>query len=151
MKRIIACIITMAAFFSILQAGAFADAWNGEKIDLDDGCYLIAGDVTVIATRASGSVSGKKPYTCYDSDGTALWKVELSGSFTYNGTMATCTASSISTTIFDSTWSVGAKSAQKSGRQAIGSVTMNKRSAGVTIKSVPVSLSISCSENGNLS
>lgn len=150
MKRIIAFSIAMLLFFSIFEMRAFADSWCDDRIDLGNGYYLIAEEIIVKRQRTSGSVSGRKPYTCYDSSGTALWKVELSGSFTYNGSTATCTASSVSTTVYDSSWSVGTKSAQKADNQAIGSATMNKRSVGVIIKSVPVSLSISCSASGDL-
>ena len=146
MKRVVSVLMLVFFLFSALPMAGAAEAVSEERIELGDGDYLIA-ETFQSGARASKSVSGSKPYTCYDSAGTALWKVTLYGTFTYTGSSATCTASSISTTIYDSSWSTGSKSASKSGNKATGSATMKKS----TVKSVPVSLSLSCSASGSLS
>lgn len=146
MKRVVSVLMLVLFLFSALPMAGAAEAVSEERIELRDGYYLIA-ETFQSGARASKSVSGSKPYTCYDSAGTALWKVTLYGTFTYTGSSATCTASSISTTIYDSSWSTGSKSASKSGNKATGSATMKKS----TVKSVPVSLSLSCSASGSLS
>lgn len=146
MKRVVSVLMLVFFLFSALPMVGAAEAVSEERIELGDGYYLIA-ETFQCGARASKSVSGSKPYTCYDSAGTALWKVTLYGTFTYTGSSATCTASSISTTIYDSSWSTGSKSASKSGNKATGSATMKKS----TVKSVPVSLSLSCSASGSLS
>ena len=145
MKRVVSVLMLVFFLFSALPMAGAAEAVSEERIELGDGYYLIA-ETFQSGARASKSVSGSKPYTCYDSAGTALWKVTLYGTFTYTGSSATCTASSISTTIYDSL-STGSKSASKSGNKATGSATMKKS----TVKSVPVSLSLSCSASGSLS
>ena len=146
MKRVVSVLMLVFFLFSALPMAGAAEAVSEERIELGDGYYLIA-ETFQSGARASKSVSGSKPYTCYDSAGTALWKVTLYGTLTYTGSSATCTASSISTTIYDSSWSTGSKSASKSGNKATGSATMKKS----TVKSVPVSLSLSCSASGSLS
>ena len=146
MKRVVSVLMLVFFLFSALPMAGAAEAVSEERIELGDGYYLIA-ETFQSGARASKSVSGSKPYTCYDSAGTALWQVTLYGTFTYTGSSATCTASSISTTIYDSSWSTGSKSASKSGNKATGSATMKKS----TVKSVPVSLSLSCSASGSLS
>lgn len=146
MKRVVSVLMLVFFLFSALPMAGAAEAVSEERIELGDGYYLIA-ETFQSGARASKSVSGSKPYTCYDSAGTALWKVTLYGTFTYTGSSATCTASSISTTIYDSSWSTGSKSASKSGNKATGSATMKQS----TVKSVPVSLSLSCSASGSLS
>ena len=146
MKRVVSVLMLVFFLFSVLPMAGAAEAVSEERIELGDGYYLIA-ETFQSGARASKSVSGSKPYTCYDDAGTALWKVTLYGTFTYTGSGATCTASSISTTIYDSSWSTGSKSASKSGNKATGSATMKKS----TVKSVPVSLSLSCSASGSLS
>ena len=146
MKRVVSVLMLVFFLFSALPMAGAAEAVSEERIELGDGYYLIA-ETFQSGARASKSVSGSKPYTCYDSAGTALWKVTLYGTFTYTGSSATCTASSISTTIYDSSWSTGSRSASKSGNKATGSATMKKS----TVKSVPVSLSLSCSASGSLS
>ena len=146
MKRAVSILMLVFFLFGALPMAGAAEAVSEERIELGDGYYMIA-ETFQSGARASKSVSGSKPYTCYDSAGTALWKVTLYGTFTYTGSSATCTASSISTTIYDSSWSTGSKSASKSGNKATGSATMKKS----TVKSVPVSLSLSCSASGSLS
>ena len=146
MKRVVSVLMLVFFLFSALPMAGAAEAVSEERIELGDGYYLIA-ETFQSGARASKSVSGSKPYTCYDSAGTALWKVTLYGTFTYTGSSATCPASSISTTIYDSSWSTGSKSASKSGNKATGSATLKKS----TVKSVPVSLSLSCSASGSLS
>lgn len=150
MKRMfIALLIAIFVCGSLPIAGA-AEAVTTEKIEFEDGSYLIVETIRNGA-RASHSISGSKPYTYYNESGVAQWKATLSGTFTYTGSSATCTSSSVSTTIYDSSWSTGSKSSGKSGNKATGSVTMKKKSGGVVVKSVPVSLSLSCSANVSLS
>ena len=68
-----------------------------------------------------------------------------------NGSKATCTSSSIDVTIYDSEWYVIVKSAGKSENIARGSVTIGKKLLGVTVSQHPVSLTLTCDANGNLS
>ena len=150
MKRVVSVLMLVFFLFSALPMAGAAEAVSEERIELGDGYYLIA-ETFQSGARASKSISGSKPYTCYDDAGTALWKVTLYGTFTYTGSSATCTASSISTTIYDSSWSTGSKSASKSGSKAIGSATMKQSSNNSTVRTVPVSLSLSCSASGSLS
>lgn len=123
-----------------------------ETVYFDDGSYMTV-EVTR-AVRASGSVTGSKPYTyynsSYNSSGVVQWQAVLTGSFTYTGSSATCTASSVDVTVYDSAWKVISKSASKSENTATASVSMRKV-VGVTVMTVPVSMSLSCDANGNLS
>ena len=84
-------------------------------------------------------------------NGTAQWKATLSGSFTYTGSSATCTSSSVDVTVYDSSWYTISKSSNKSGSKATASVTMGEKLAGVTVTKVPISLAMTCDKNGNLS
>ena len=117
---------------------------------LEDGSYITI-EITTLGERASGSVTGNKVYTHYDENGTSNWKAILSGSFTYIGSSATCTSSNMSVSIYDSSWYTVSKSASKSGNQAMGSAIMGRTSLGNTVARVPVSLTLTCDANGNLS
>ena len=57
----------------------------------------------------------------------------------------------VNVTIYDSSWYTVSKSASKSGNTATGSVIMGDTANGVTVKRVPVSLTLTCDANGNLS
>lgn len=150
MKRIICGILTLILVFSALPVVATAAQGEREILYFEDGSYLVS-EVISVSTRASGTISGSKPYTYYSTDGRTLWKATLNGTFRYTGSSATCTNSSISVSIYDSSWYTISKSAGKSGSSATGSASMSMKSAGVTVMTVPVSMSLTCDANGKLS
>ena len=150
MKRIFCGMLVLILAFGILPIAASADPGEREIIYFEDGSYLVS-EVIPVSTRASGTISGTKPYTYYSNDGRALWKATLNGTFRYTGSSATCTSASINVSIYDSSWYTISKSAEKSGSSATGSASIGMKSAGVTIKTVPVSMSLTCDANGKLS
>ena len=148
MKRMLSCILVMVLLLSVIPVcGSAAEA---DMILYQDGGYAVI-EITSLGSRASGTVTGSKTYTYYDSDDVAQWKAILTGKFTYTGSASTCTSSSVSTTIYDSTWYAVSKSASKSGNTATAYVKMGDAPDGVTVIIVPVSLTLSCDANGNLS
>ena len=148
MKRIISFLMAFLLIVSVFPlVGTAAEM---EIVYFPDGSYMTV-ELERNNTRASGSVTGNKRYTYYDENDSAQWQAVLTGSFTYTGSSATCTSSSISTTIYDSYWYVVSKSASKSGSKATGSVVMGYNLDGVTISRVPANLTLSCDANGNLS
>ena len=149
MKRAFSIMMVLFILVSILPVSGNA-AEAVETVYFDDGSYIIV-EVNYSLTRETWSVTGNKQYTYYDSDGISKWKAVLTGTFNYTGSGATCTASSVNVTIYDSSWYTISKSASKSGNRATGSVTMGLKSAGVTVARVPVSLALTCDKNGNLS
>lgn len=147
MKRVISCLLVVLL---IASAVPLAAAKDNNSVYFDDGSYITI-DISVVKSRAAGSVSGSKTYTYHDSDGTSAWKAVLSGTFSYTGSTSTCTASSCNVTIYDSAWYTVSKSASKSGNSATAAVTMGKKLLGVTITKVPVNMVLTCDANGNLS
>lgn len=150
MKRFFSCFLASVLLLCMIPIRGNAVENQMETIYFEDGSYMTV-EVITKGTRASGSTSGSKPYTYYDSDGSAQWKATLSGSFSYIDSSATCTSSSVDVTIYNSSWYVSSKSASKSGNTASASVTMGKKMAGVTVMTKTLSLSLSCDKNGNLS
>ena len=148
MRRFICSVLLAVLIIGILPVSALAD--DADIIYLSDGSYMVAR-LYEHGTRAAGTVSGGKEYTHYDSDGSANWKAVLSGTFAYTGSSSSCTASNMNVTIYDSSWYTVSKSASKSGNTATGSVIMGDTANGVTVKRVPVSLTLTCDANGNLS
>lgn len=150
MKRIFSFILVVAILICVTPIQSNASEKNWETIYFEDGSYMTV-EVITKGIRASGSVSGSKPYTYYGKNGTVQWKATLSGSFTYTDSSATCTSSSVDVTVYDSSWYTISKSASKSGSKATASVTMGEKLAGVTVTKVPISLAMTCDKNGNLS
>lgn len=150
MKRALCLILTVLLTFGLLPIQGNAAENPIETVYFDDGSYLTV-EIITNGSRATGSVTGSKPATYYDSDGVAQWKAILSGTFTYTGTSATCTSANMSVTIYDSSWYVISKSASKSGNTATGNATIGDKLGGVTVSKAPVSLTLTCDANGNLS
>lgn len=150
MKQIVSFILAAVMLLCVIPTRGIAAEKNLETIYFEDGSYMTV-EIVAIETRAFGSKSGSKPYTYYGANGNALWKATITGSFTYTGSSATCTSSSVDVSIYDSAWYTISKSSSKSGNTASASVTMGEKLGGVTVTKVPVSLSLSCDKNGNLS
>ena len=153
MKRSACSILAMLLLVSALSMNCYAIDDKSEiynTIHFDDGIYLTEC-IYITQTRSSGTVSGRKVDTYYASDGATAWQAVLKGTFSYTGSSATCTASSCDVTIYDSAWYIVSKSASKSGNKATASVTMGYKALGVTVNKGPISMSLSCDANGNLS
>lgn len=89
-----------------------------------------------------------KKITIKNSSGTTLATYTISGTFSYNGSSATCTNVSYSSSIKKSKWSFISRSASKSGNKAIGSYKLKKSSTGKTYTG---SVTITCNKNGTIS
>lgn len=148
MKRIISVFLAIVLFIFAVPFGVYAEEYS--VIILEDGSYFTV-EIEELGQRASGTKSGTKTYTYNSSSGTALWKAVVSGTFTYTGSSATCTASSCDVTIYDSDWYVVSKSASKSANNAIASVTMGQKVLGITVSKRTASLQLTCDASGNLS
>ena len=152
MKRFVAFFVAFVLTISALPFAIGAERYDGESlvVQFEDGSY-ITEKITLTQFRRRGTVSGSKEQNFYDSNGNICWKVILYGTFSYNGSSATCTSSSCDVTIYSSDWYVISKSAGKSGNSATASVTMGELAAGVTVKQVPIFLVLNCDGKGNIS
>lgn len=151
MKRMITFALVLACLLSLAAPASAASTDSREITYYDDGSYLIVTVSTAPQSRASGTTPGSASAEYYNADDVLRWVVTLTGSFTYNGSSATCTSANIDATIYESGWSCSSKSAYASGSSAIGSATMVRKVLGVQVDSVPVSLKITCDKNGALS
>ena len=138
---------------SIASAAVPADATIVETFE--DGSYIetvIEETTSTSSSRSTSStISGKKTTTYRNSDGSAVWSVTVTGTFTYNGSSATCTKSTVSATSYNSNWKISNTSASKSGASAQATATSKKYSNGICIKTTTQSVSLTCSKNGTLS
>lgn len=148
MKRLISALLLTALL--VMAFPVSGSAVDNDIIYFADGGYIIK-EISIIKSREAGTVTGNNTYTYYDNNGDASWKAVLSGAFSYNGSSATCTASSCDVTIYDSAWYIVSKSASKSGNTATALVTMGYKTLGVAINKVPININLSCDANGNLS
>ncbi len=150
-KRLFSCLLVLLlAFVFPINTMAASTQSTQEVIYFEDGSYITVA-LSEAQSRASGTKSGSKTYKCYNSNDVELWRAVLTGTFTYTGSSASCTASSCNVTIYDSAWYVVSKTASKSGNTAKASITMGKKLLGITIEKKSAELSLSCSANGTLS
>lgn len=157
MKRVISVILSILMLAMTLgtYASAISEpqeaAYTSYTTYFEDGSYII----TTISeessiTRTASSKTGQKTATFYNSDNVAQWSATLKGTFTYNGSSATCTASSITHKIYSSNWKIASASATKSGNKATGKATA-KRYLIVPVQTVEKTITLTCSASGVLS
>ena len=113
--------------------------------------YIVVKTATInsgnaTARSASKSKTATKRISYYTSSNKLLWTVNLSGTFSYNGSSATCTKVSCSISNLDSGWSVKSKSATKSKNTAYAKITMHQKGGGDLKKE----LTMTCDKNGKL-
>lgn len=149
-KQLTGLLVLLLAFAFPVSAMAAPTQAAPEVIYFEDGSYITVS-LSEAQTRASGTKSGNKTYRYYDSNDVELWRAVLTGTFTYTGSSATCTASSCNVTISNSAWYVVSKTATKSGNKALADLTMGKKVLGITISKKSVSMQLACSANGTLS
>ncbi len=158
MKKILTLLLTTTLILSVSVPSFATDLISDDIITstktnieyYDDGTYL----VTTIETENNltrATISKGKVSSLYDNDGTTLWTVKLTATFTYNGTTATCSSASTSYTIYDDVWKVKSATATKSGNKATGNFTVKKSFLGIPIATKDVTVTLTCSPNGTVS
>lgn len=151
MKRFVCFLLSALFLFSMTGAvSAEEPSTTTEIIYFDDGSYLIVETVQSMS-RTANTTSGFKRIVHVTESGTTEWRAILTGTFTYDGTTATCTESSVTTYVYASNWYEISKSATKSGDTANGSVTMGHTVLGITVARKTYSMTLTCSPNGTLS
>lgn len=151
-RRVVSMFMACLLVLCLLPVQVFADEVVSETaIYHSDGSHTVVQVVKCATARAAKTVTGGATENYYSDNNVLAWKAVLNATFTYNGSSATCTSvNSLNVTIYDSSWSVGSKSTSRSGNTAYGYLTMERRIAGGT-QGVPVTLTLTCDRNGNLS
>lgn len=150
-KRLIAALFAFILILSFSFSVLAVESTNESNIVyLEDGSYITI-TLEEIGARASGTKTAKKTYTYTASNGTASWEAVLTGTFTYTGTTATCTAADCDITIYDTVWYIVSNAPTKSGNAASVALTMGRKLLGITIEKKSYNWSITCDKDGNLS
>lgn len=153
MKRFIFLMVTVCLFVAVLpmngQAVVLSEN-NEDVLYLDDGSYITI-EINDVNSRAISSKTASKTYTYCNSSGVVQWKAVLNGTFSYDGTTATCTASICTVSISNDNWYVISKTTSKNGGTANAELTMGLRHLGITTKRESITMRLTCDKNGNLS
>lgn len=151
MKKSFTLFLAVLMILSLLPVQAFA-ADSTVTYD-DDGGYTV---ITIeedqySLTRATNTKSGSIKYEHFATTGDLQWKAVMHATFTYDGSTSSCTSvNSLTVKVYDDIWSLDSKSYSNSGNTATGNVTMAIKLL-VGSGKVPITLTLSCDKNGNLS
>lgn len=151
MKRILCFSLALLLFSSMLPFASAAEIVTEEQIIYyDDGSYLTITTVQS-AARTADSTSGFKRIVYVDTEGNSCWRAILTGTFTYDGTSATCAEANCEIYIYDTAYYVVSKTAAKSGSTATASITIGRTVLGITVAKDSYSMTLTCDKNGTLS
>jgi hypothetical protein len=109
-----------------------------------------ANDASILAA-ASSTKTGSKTSYYQNSAGVTQWYVRVTGSFTYNGSTATCTSASVSAVSNTSSWVISSSSASKSGATATGKGTGKLYAGILVLQTITNTVKLTCSSGGTLS
>ncbi len=155
MKKLI-MILTCLLLFTICSPVYGTEQIESSEIEyLDDGSYF----ETVITTESNSgmttlsSKSVTKTKTSYykNSNGTILWYVKVTGTFTYGNGSSKCTSSSVTAESKSGAWKITSKSASKSGNKATAKATAKRYYGGSVAETKNKTVTLTCSPSGNFS
>ncbi len=118
---------------------------ESEHEAMGDGGYHAVEAIQPVATTQSGQISGYKYVTYYSGTGEEVWRLELHGCFTYDGSSSTATSSTATVYPYSASAVTINDRSYISGSAAYGSAVVNYLG---NITSKPVRLA--CDKNGNL-
>ena len=149
-------ILTCLLLFTICSPVYGAEQIESSEIEyLDDGSYF----ETVITTESNSgmttlsSKSVTKTKTSYykNSNGTILWYVKVTGTFTYGNGSSKCTSSSVTAESKSGAWKITSKSASKSGNKATAKATAKRYYGGSVAETKNKTVTLTCSPSGTFS
>lgn len=149
MKRIAFFLIACLVIFSLCSTSALATENNDVLVKrtvevLDNGDSIVT-EVYECAVQPRSGKTGYASATYWNSLGAAVWKVTVTGTFTYNGTTSSATNATASVSIYNSNAKFVSKNAYTSGQKATATATVKYDTVQTTR-----SASVSCDKNGNL-
>ncbi len=148
MKKFIAFLLALVVLHGI-SPFTYA-AQDDNMIYYSDGSYITIELSEGFTQRSSGSKNYQKTYVYRDSANNIGWEAILYGSFTYNGTSATCTSASCTITIYNSVFYEVSKDISRSGNTASAEFTIGRKYWLVTIGQKTYNIRMSCDKNGNI-
>lgn len=148
MKRFFAIVVTCTIILCLLPFSAQATETSTERTYFEDGSYVVT-ETTISTTRMLTKV-GSRTRTYYSADDIRQWKITITAEFLYDGTTATCTYASGTTTIYNTShWRKVSDYASYSGNNGRYTATLEHIVLGVTVDTFDTYVDISCDENGN--
>lgn len=161
MKKIFTTLLILSVIFSILDtsmtvSAATLPSSQSEITKLENGDYLetTISNAPISLTKVSllstnKSITKTKTVKYKSQDGTTLWYVAITATFSYNGSTSKCTSCTPSAAAPASTWSIKSLTSSKSGNSATATAVATH--SDIISKDFTKSVTISCSKNGVVS
>ncbi len=153
MKRVLAAVLSVLLLASLFPS-AYAEEPDVQIEYFADGSYLetvITQETTGISPLATTTTKSKTS-TYYSADDVALWYVRVTGTFTYNGSYASCSASSVSAQSYSSNWEIEKTGHAHYRNQASANATVNQvRENGSVVQTMYRTVTLTCSADGTFS
>ena len=140
MKKILCMLLICSLMISVMPVHA-------SSISNENGFVSIT---TKVLQKERGNVVGEKEYVFRNSENEILWKITLTGIFSYTGYSATCTSASAVSTVYSGNWSESANNTYPSGNQAVANVTMVRKFLFIVMQTEIANLVITCDKDGNI-
>lgn len=154
MKKLISIFLTAIMLFSTAMTSFAVDYADSEIAYFADGSYVeieIKSYDVRASVYATKTKTADKKITYRNSDNELIFDATVTGTFTYTGSSATCTNSTISYNVYDSKWKITEATASKSGNKAIGDITAKRYLLGIPVQTVEQTITLTCSAAGVLS
>ena len=120
--------------------------YEDEEITIVEELIEVQSGVELFSAKKTKSA--QKNYYAKDSNDNVVATYTLKGTFSYDGSTATCTSASCESSASSIWWYFSSASARKSGASAKGSFTVKNRLSGQTITR---NTTLTCSKNGTIS
>lgn len=155
-KKIFSIVLCFSLFMAIsTTAYASTDSTSNQVVErLSNGNYIvseISEEQNESISLYTSTVTKTKTNTCYSSSGIKLWSVSVTGTFTYGNGTSKCNSVSCSSSVYDTSWSVGNKKASKSGNKATASATGEQYINGYISQTLTRTVTLTCSPTGQFS
>lgn len=145
------CCFIFTGQFAYGQTPGSESAPVQESIEyFEDGSYIITAieDIDSEFSFFSTSTTKAKAVTYFNNSGQKQWSITVTGTFTYGNGSAVCTASKVSTTVYNNEWSLTGKSASKSGNKATAKATGIHYVQGREVERHTETVTLTCSPTG---
>ena len=159
MKKLMALLLSLVTVLSMTcvafagEMPAISNTYPAEYEYFDDGSYIvttITEEPSLSLTRTTNTKSGSKKATYYSASNVALWNVTVSGKFSYTGSSAVCTSSTVTSESLNSAWKLSNKSSSKSRATASATATYKQYVNGIAKNTTSKTVTLTCSNKGVL-
>lgn len=138
-------LFVVSVFFIPASAAEPEDILISHTVEILDNNDYIITEVYESAIQPRSSKTGYGVAEYYNANGTLMWNVVVTGTFTYNGVTSYATSSSVAVNAFSNKVTFISKSANYSGNTATGTGTVQYNLVQTTLTA-----RVSCDKNGNL-